>query len=775
MDFNRFDDDKSIFFRIISDIPSGTRIGIITYDAEEKINLEPTEITEFNRAGIHGKIPGRVGKSGKPCLACGLKSAGEMVKNGGKVILVSSGEGHKDVSPQLVKNLSLYLIGYSDMEQNLISSSAEDVFILRENDNVDDVADIFYQILKTEEMIESRFRFYTRKFRVQSNERIGGKFVVEESLRSGLHVVAGTEMKEDVEMFELISPSGKQFQFPVVEHGILHFQFPGLSEPGVWGYNFKTVSSASRQSFQVSISATAEKNEAETGSLQVWLSNETPTIIYARVRYGSLPVSNASVTASIILPGEGNLELVLQDMGGGYPDITPGDGIYSAYFTQISSKPGFYTTNLQASDGAGGAQILNLDNSETPTPSFTRYARATFYLAEGAEYFIRDGIPQMNDKFPPARITDLKVENYLSDSLQVQLAWTAPGGDLNTGGAVSRYDIRCYTNRAALNEENFSVIGIPVPDILVPVPGSPGSIQEVNITLPWHNEIFYYGVVAVDDSNNRGLVSNLVPVFIDEVPTVPENPEESSLKSAPIFQHKDDNIIYIVSGSLTGLALIALCFGIAFICRTKKKDVLDKSDSLDYIKELGPSTLLPASRYSFTYPDKTFDHPESGYISQHYPSQAGTYSTTVGTYSSESETYSPEAGTYSPKTGSYSPPRTSPSEYSTDSVFMTSKPQSSLYVTYQNLPTRVESSGSEQSELNSELQRREWELMRQSCESEIISQTWSGKHSTYSGTWSPQDGGDQEERSKGLDIQSYSGSSGNQDFKDKRRRRESFV
>ena len=55
-----------------------------------------------------------------------------------------------------------------------------------------------------------------------------------------------------------------------------------------------------------------------------------------------------------------------------------------------------------------------------------------------------------------------------------------------------------------------------------------------------------------------------------------------------------------MAGSLTGLALIAICLGVAFVCRSRRKELTNSSESLDYVKEFGlpGSSLLPASKYA---------------------------------------------------------------------------------------------------------------------------------------------------------------------------------
>jgi len=39
------------------------------------------------------------------------------------------------------------------------------------------------------------------------------------------------------------------------------------------------------------------------------------------------------------------------------PDITWGDGIYSAYFTQLGSNPGFYSVSIHIDDNKGQAVV----------------------------------------------------------------------------------------------------------------------------------------------------------------------------------------------------------------------------------------------------------------------------------------------------------------------------------------------------------------------------------------------------------------------------------
>jgi hypothetical protein len=64
--------------------------------------------------------------------------------------------------------------------------------------------------------------------------------------------------------------------------------------------------------------------------------------------------------AKIIRPGaqkpEAPVALTLRDNGSGDPDMTSGDGIYSAYFSEYSTVPGYYSIQVIADDNKGTAK-----------------------------------------------------------------------------------------------------------------------------------------------------------------------------------------------------------------------------------------------------------------------------------------------------------------------------------------------------------------------------------------------------------------------------------
>ena len=556
-------------------------------------------ITEQNRAGIHGRIPGRSTADTAACPACGLDLAADLLAadaaklTGSLVILVTASSGREDTdklerSAGRLANAGapVYAIAFraADMPAALVTVTQQGkIFVLDEEDGEDsrqlaNIADAFMTIKGDGPRLAGSGgeggvrKFYEHQVRsARPNDRIEGKLTVEDSLRRNLRVMAVTAFKEDIELFELVSPSGQVHKFPIVERGSVHFEFEESVEAGIWTYALKlAVAKSSSNGVAVSVMAYAEASaDSTTVSASVWTSHEgelaTPTVvgspilIYAQVTDGLLPVLGAEVVALIRQPGGSSgigsssssvvSEIRLMDSGTGYPDMTQGDGIYSAYLTTFSSEAGFYSLAVRARDGNGAARIPSTAlspaladsdccgsrypvTSTIPTPSFTRIVMgSSFYLTQGIPYFIRDGVPVMSDLFPPSRITDLRVASGKSDvtassgpgtgsaaptGLETVLLWTAPGGDFNVGPPAARYEIRCYTGREALSEANFSRSGIPVHEVAVPAPMPPGTAESALVSLPWPNEIFYYGIVAVDEAGNRGPVSNLVAAFAPE-------------------------------------------------------------------------------------------------------------------------------------------------------------------------------------------------------------------------------------------------------------------
>ena len=619
---------RNALFRFLSHLPEGSQIGIVTFGSRARINVEPTIVTEDKREGLFGRIPFQLLNDDEGCIECGLQLAADLLLQTGNqgslpegsLILVTATEkvatkeAMDKVRRRLVEDRSVPIFNVAFSE---LCSDVTELAVHGANYNVpktssntlQSVSDIFLNILSQDRNIEKSYEEY---FLLNSNgngssTQIGGTFVVEEDLRTNLWIILTSPMK-DVELFEVTSPSGEKYVLPKVENGIIYFHWKGnANEIGIWSYRVKLYESVLSGS-EISVEVFGESNDNRSISLEGWTSvgtegidsTEEPVIVYASLKRGDLPVLSAEIVATIHQSGSSTpVEVILRDDGNGYPDITKGDGIYSAYFTEFTPQTGLYSMTVRASNNNGQASVPKaMENHEVeccgsdigtenlytvPTGPFNRHIAApSFLVTKGTQYFVKNGQPQVSDTFPPSRISDFSVMTYVNQTLYATLTWSAPGGDFDKGKAA-RYEMRCYTNAEALTGKNFHTMTIPVHESLLPVPAEYGTEQTATVGLPWANEIFFYGIVAFDESGNRGIVSNLIPVFAAETTTQHTNEGDyddnaqgsggnNALSSAVMEAFgNNDMLTYIIAGGVSGLFLILLIIVVIAVCRCRRK------------------------------------------------------------------------------------------------------------------------------------------------------------------------------------------------------------
>ena len=73
---------------------------------------------------------------------------------------------------------------------------------------------------------------------------------------------------------------------------------------------------------------------------------------------------------------------------------------------------------------------IDFGNDTSPTGAFQR-------VVAGPSFYLFEGVSPPRDLAPPSRVADLRLLDTASasedSSLAIQLAWTAPGGDLDQG------------------------------------------------------------------------------------------------------------------------------------------------------------------------------------------------------------------------------------------------------------------------------------------------------------------------------------------------------
>ena len=621
---------------MISTYPEYDEVAILTYGRYAETRLRPVSLTNLNRAGISSRLPGKLNQASVGCVLCAISEAASLISESvdveTKVTIVNSSpvEDKADLVRSLKSlgqqsEVSLVVTANQGMlDQNSQDLEGINIFHVAEEERKS-VTDL-YEILSFGLESQQSFKFYSRQFSVKSNGGVSGKFVVEDSLREDLTVVASSLQQEDIEMFSLTSPSGLEHNFPVVERGQAHFSLSSTAEAGVWSYSARLTPSTLQPTVPLSVTARARPSHS-TVSLEAWTvvshpATTSPPVIHARLTEAELPVLGADVVAEVRRPDGETVEVVLHDSGNGYPDIQAGDGVYSGFLTELSQLGGLYSLKISASNHRGLASVLNTATrpgvcggereSLTPALHFSRYTRApSFFLPPAATFSIIEGRPVRKDVFPPARVTDVRLSGA---GPELELSWTAPGGDLDKGRADS-YQLRWSQNRKLLMEQ-FETDGTILENSANISPGYFGQEESLNITAPLTNTVVYVALVARDQAGNTSPVSNIVRLLVEQDLETEDNlsQEISPVSALTLSDMSTTAWVYILSISLASVTLIIIML-LVIIIRRRRMRKLQENCPIPYFIELGPPASGDKAEHqvmastSRDYPDDTLSYP----------------------------------------------------------------------------------------------------------------------------------------------------------------------
>ena len=568
----------SATFHYISSLREGTELAIVSFQGRGTVHLQPTRVEGGNREGLHYRIPRRLSQkkpTDVPCLECGMALAKSLATNTSTVVLLSSSLHFGDKnSSKLMEfersaNPILHRLVVAPPTEPL-EGDEKDLFLIDSRQSRLNISSQLALSLASLPGVSSTQRFHQEELPMRSLE---GSFSVEPSLASDLWLQLLTEDTTDINVFEVRSPSGQVFSFPKFDAGLVYFSLRGPRETGVWSYKVRFYSAPKpNASFLLECWASGSPGHLR---LSAWVSaptsSRTPAILYARLENGGLGVSDALLEVQIQRPGSAPITLRMEDSGSGFPDITRGDGIYSAYFTQFSPQAGIYSVTVTASNNSTATVINTKKLASVPAsccgsslPMLPAIPLEPFTRSTMSASFSTSWPSESRDVFPPGRITDFKLASTSNSSLFVSLEWTAPGDDYNSGQAFS-YELRCFTSKAALSEKNYGEQGIPVHSSLVPVPEPQGQPQRCTVSVPWPNEVFFYAIVAFDAAGNRGEVSNMVAVFVTEplttvapqelvsgYPSMEDVSRRLPLKS---FLHSE-SMVYVIAGIISAILIL---------------------------------------------------------------------------------------------------------------------------------------------------------------------------------------------------------------------------
>ena len=557
---------QSALLPFVSALPTGQKLAIVTFDQKSaEVNLPLTRLTDDNRVLLHAALPRRPVPndhlSMEACHECGIDviESLDVEKEEELVVIWVVRSGKLNPSMNLPGHKAV-VVGLDRSLDRSWSTQPWPVYVLGQCEQ----AQACQRGLVSHLMHSINVQHFWHASDLQG--RATGTIEIP-SNAGELTVVVTTTNERDIAWLRLTSPTGQAYLFPLYSHNmaLLHLGRDKM-ENGLWQYDVRMYDDVNSFHMDVFVG----QDDGGSNPVEAWadaklnqLGHPRISLFAASFRPHQLP---SSVQAIVSRPGHRGKDLPpvileLKDSGTGYPDIRAKDGIYSAYFTELSPEEGFYHLSVEATYPDGQIQRNIAPSFFVPQMSSSFYVRQE----EGSKLLI-------SDVFPPNRITDLAVvendEEEDDSQLLVTFNWTAPGGDFDhAGSSAFRYEIRCATSGEALLEKSYAEQSISVHSSLIPMPLPAGSQQRCTVGVPWHNQAFFYAVVAIDAAGNRGLISNVVSIYVKESKQTVDAPAfdqveldptgKTFAKAQPQYADTKSLAIWVPVGAILGVLLIS--------------------------------------------------------------------------------------------------------------------------------------------------------------------------------------------------------------------------
>ncbi|XP_055717603.1 calcium-activated chloride channel regulator 1-like [Salvelinus fontinalis] len=367
----------------------------------------------------------------------------------------------------------------------------------------------------------------------------------------------------------------------------LTLDIEGTAETGKWKYSLlNKESTAQSMSMTVTSHAVSEAISpvmVKTHMSQLSSNGSKPMLVYAEVNQKGVPVVLADVMATLTSDKGDKHELKLQDNGAG-ADAFRNDGIYSSYFTKLTTgkyslkvkvhnNDGMARFSLRRHSGAlyipgyvvNGQVVMNPpkppvseDDLQADVGSFSRTA-----IGESFSVSLPPGVPPPN--FPPNKITDLNAE---IEADKVLLTWTAPGEDMDQGTATA-YEIR-FSEDSDLLRSNFSTAHLVTYNLSPKKAGSPEKVSFTLFSVIKNGTTLFFAAKAEDKSFLKSETSNIIQVT-KIVPKAPA-PSPTDAPGGPDTSGSGVNITAIVI-SVTTVTMVACLIASVTMCSIKSRRV----------------------------------------------------------------------------------------------------------------------------------------------------------------------------------------------------------
>ena len=276
------------------------------------------------------------------------------------------------------------------------------------------------------------------------------------------------------------------------------------------------------------------------------------------------------------------------------------DGIYSGYVTQYPG-PGRYSVQVRLDDNRGQAVMLEASSEATaccgstvpggvtrPVGRFSREHAGPRVEVAGGHVVDRD--------IRPGKIGDLTIT--VSNTSQLQLEWTAPGGDFNTGSVVTYRFVYSHDISQLVRGDGIALDGLKKN-------ASVGEKVEHWISFPYYNHDYYIGVAASDEHGNRGRMSNIVLVNIP----APDNSGGYDNTVSPATG-REVRTNWILIGSIIGGVVFLILTVILIVCIFKccrRQSRFSKDKFAKSLKSSGVKVEFPSPAQSETTDTSSYE------------------------------------------------------------------------------------------------------------------------------------------------------------------------
>lgn len=655
---------------VVYDLPSNTEVGVILANdsgSSKQFDLSSLD-QEKNRNLIASFIPFSPGESQKPaCMNCAVRDALAMLEKQSKyygaahsvILIISPGMDAKteyltlgsmakqkkihistinypgiihrkplDALAKLTRGLSFTLFETKhNSERSCLSTYFHLVNMLRS------IMAEYYEGNKFDLPIEIHRKKLFDINDEQSNKRrlITGSFLVDDTMGVPSVFLIYTHSTEYplINSAILNSPNGiRYFKRSDERLSVKQLSIEAqINETGSWTYTIDRFN-GNPQPHYVQVLASVQKDRIPVIKVNAWIQQQhffddkidfqnihLPITIYVEVKKGDLPVSDALVEVLIRRPDfecdmstKCEKTLRICDTGGGDPDVTKGDGIYTRYFNPISTGAGIYQLHVRVTDNGNTAYSLpdgfNINFSDLsgtkccgsfvpypskqPLPTFQRIVPTLTVFVSEKE--IHNDIIGSEGK-----MGDVRLESV--DTTRIILSWTAPDmGGLN----VARYEVRySYTLQDIVDHFDTSVLWMHDSPLAFSIGDHTEFTMNISADPSLIGKSFFIAVrpyARLANDSKPGPVSNYVHVYVQTPLPVTNLTTTSNVHQPPNndgVPHKSSNysidlksiVIIIIIAVIT--VILFCCFASCYYCLYRRRNKCNEKLEMNAASDVG--------------------------------------------------------------------------------------------------------------------------------------------------------------------------------------------